>query len=279
MAPLGLLVLALIGLSVIVVVRRARRRALRRRLMTEPLPEEWERILKQNVPLYSRLPDAVQRQLRGLINIFLYEKRFEGCGGLEITDEVRVTVAAQACILLLNRKTDFYPRLSSILVYPGAYVAKEVWRTPAGFEVEEESVRLGESWDSGTVVLAWDNVKHGAGDWKDGHNVVLHEFAHRLDQQDGTADGAPILEQRSRYVSWARTLSREFEQLQKRAKRGRKTVMDEYGATDPAEFFAVATETFFEKSRQMKKKHPELYSELRSYYKLDPATWPRKMET
>ncbi len=135
MVPLGLLVLALIGLSVIVVVRRGRRRALRRRLMTEPLPEEWERILKQNVPLYSRLPDAVQRQLRGLINIFLYEKRFEGCGGLEITDEIRVTVAAQACILLLNRKTDFYPRLSSILVYPVAYMAKEVWQTPAGFEV------------------------------------------------------------------------------------------------------------------------------------------------
>ncbi len=279
MVLLGLLVLALFGLSVIFLVRRARRSARWERLMTEPLPEEWERILKQNVPLYSRLPNAVQRQLRGLINIFVYEKRFEGCGGLEITDEIRVTVAAQACILLLNRKTDFYPRLSSILVYPGAYVAKEVWRTPAGFEVEEESVRLGESWDSGTVVLAWDNVTHGAGDWKDGHNVVLHEFAHRLDQQDGTADGAPILEQRSRYVSWARTPSREFEQLQKRVRRGRKTVMDEYGATDPAEFFAVATETFFEKSRQMKKKHPELYSELRSYYKLDPATWPRKIET
>ena len=172
--------------------------------MTEPLPEEWERILKQNVPLYSRLPDALRRQLQGLINIFLHEKRFEGCSGLEITDEIRVTVAAQACILLLNRKTDFYPRLSSILVYPGAYMAKEVWQTPAGFEVEEESVRLGESWESGTVVLAWDNIKHGAWDWKDGHNVVLHEFAHRLDQQNGTANGAPILAQRSRYVTWAR---------------------------------------------------------------------------
>ncbi len=276
MVPLTLLVFALFGLSIIFLVRRARRSALREQLMTEPLPEEWEPILKQNVPLYSRLPDEMQRELRGLINIFLHEKRFEGCGGLEITDEIRVTVAGQACILLLNRKTDFYPRLSSILVYPGAYVAKEVWHTEAGFEVEEDSVRLGESWDSGTVVLAWDIVKHGAWDWKDGHNVVLHEFAHRLDQQDGTADGAPILEQRSRYVTWARTLSSEYEQLQKRVKRGRKTVMDDYGATDPAEFFAVATETFFEKSRQMKKKHPELYSELRTYYKLDPATWPRK---
>ncbi len=277
MVPVGLLVLALFGLSVFFLVRRARRSALWERLMTEPLPEEWEPILKQNVPLYSRLPDEMQRELRGLINIFLHEKQFEGCGGLEITDEIRVTVAGQACILLLNRRTDFYPRLSSILVYPGAYVAKEVWHTPAGVEIEEDSVRFGESWDSGTVVLAWDIVKHGAWDWKDGHNVVLHEFAHRLDQQDGTADGAPILEQRSRYVTWARTLSREYEQLQKKVKRGRKTVMDDYGATDPAEFFAVATETFFEKSRQMKKKHPELYAELRTYYKLDPATWPRKV--
>ncbi len=277
MVPVGLLVLALFGLSVFFLVRRARRGALRERLMAEPLPEQWEPILKQNVPLYSRLPDEMQRELRGLINIFLHEKRFEGCGGLEITDEIRVTVAGQACILLLNRKTDFYPRLSSILVYPGAYVAKEVWHTEAGFEVEEDSVRFGESWDSGTVVLAWDIVKHGAWDWKDGHNVVLHEFAHRLDQQDGTADGAPILEQRSRYVTWARTLSREYEQLQKKVKRGRKTVMDDYGATDPAEFFAVATETFFEKSRQMKKKHPELYSELRTYYKLYPSTWPRNV--
>ncbi|MCH8964235.1 MAG: zinc-dependent peptidase [Planctomycetes bacterium] len=246
--------------------------------MAEPLPEEWETVLKQNVPLYSLLPAEMQRELRGLINIFLHEKRFEGCGGLEITDEIRVTVAGQACILLLNRKTDFYPRLTSILVYPGAYVAKEVWHTSAGVAVEEDSVRLGESWDSGTVVLAWDSIKHGAWDWKDGHNIVMHEFAHRLDQQDGTADGAPILEQRSRYVTWARTLSREYEQLQKKVKRGRKTVMDDYGATDPAEFFAVATETFFEKSRQMKKKHPELYSELHSYYKLDPAAWPRKIE-
>ena len=278
MARLTLLVLALFGLSVFFLVRRARRKALRERLMAEPLPEEWETILKQNVPLYSRLPDEMQRELRGLINIFLHEKQFEGCGGLEITDEIRVTVAGQACILLLNRKTDFYPRLTSILVYPGAYVAKEVWRTSAGFEVEEDSVRLGESWASGTVVLAWDSIKHGAWDWKDGHNIVMHEFAHRLDQQDGTADGAPILEQRSRYVTWARTLSREYEQLQKKVKRGRKTVMDDYGATDPAEFFAVATETFFEKSRQMKKKHPELYAELHSYYKLDPAAWPRKIE-
>ncbi len=276
MVPLTLLVLALFGLSVFFLVRRARRGALRERLMAEPLPEEWENILKQNVPLYSRLPDEMQRELRGLINIFLHEKRFEGCGGLEITDEIRVTVAGQACILLLNRKTDYYPRLSSILVYPGAYVAKEVWHTEAGVAVVEDSVRLGESWDSGTVVLSWDSIKHGAWDWKDGNNLVLHEFAHRLDQQDGTADGAPILEQRSRYVSWARTLSREYEQLQKKVKRGRKTVMDEYGASDPAEFFAVATETFFEKSRQMKKKHPELYSELRTYYNLDPATWPRK---
>ena len=256
--------------------RRFRRKWIRptrrKRLFASPFPDEWVGILEENVPLYRLLPEPLRRELHGHINVFLGEKTFEGCGGLEMTDEIRVTIAAQACILLLNRRTKCYPRLISILVYPSAYVAKK-HKGPGSTEVADVQVRLGESWQHGAVVLSWDSVIRGASDIKDGHNVVMHEFAHQLDQEDGAADGAPILEQRSQYVTWARVLSRDFEQLQKKARRGRRTVMHRYGASNPAEFFAVLTETFFEKPRQLKKKHPELYDEVKDFYKVDPLEW------
>ena len=174
-------------------------------------------------------------------------------------------------MLLLNRKVECYPKLYSILVYPSTYVAGA--RDSLGGEWQEESVRLGESWQSGAVVLAWDNVRHGAANFKDGHNVTMHEFAHQLDQEDGAGDGTPILESRSAYSAWARVFSKEYELLQRKTARGRKSVMYGYGATNPAEFFAVSTETFFEKPRQLKKNHPELFSELQAFYKVNPLEW------
>jgi Mlc titration factor MtfA (ptsG expression regulator) len=140
-------------------------------------------------------------------------------------------------------------------------------------------VRLGESWGSGTVVLSWDHVKGGAMNFRDGHNVAIHEFAHQLDQEDGVSDGTPCLENRSAYSEWARVLSRDYETLRDKAGKGRKSVMDKYGATNPAEFFAVATETFFEKPRQLHKKHPDLYEELREYYRVNPLCWSAKRES
>jgi len=235
-----------------------------------PFPEQWEKIVQKNVPLYNRLPAPLKEQLHGLVQIFVKEKKFEGCGGLKITDEIKVTIAAQACILLLNRKTACFRKLRTILVYPHTYIART--KSSNGMiTIDGHSVRLGESWQNGPVVLAWDSVTGGTSNVTDARNVVLHEFAHQLDQEDGAADGAPVLEHRSSYITWARVLSMEYETLQKR-KSGR-TVMNKYGATNPAEFFAVATETFFEKSRQMKKNHPELYDELKNYYKLDPVEW------
>ena len=251
---------------------RGFRKRRRIRLMARPFPAEWRGLLEKNVALYRHLPDSLKDQLHADIHLFLAEKRFEGCKGFEITDEVRLTIAAQACILLLNHKTKFFSKLTTILVYPGAYVAKKMSRLGSEY-VEDESVRLGESWDSGTLVLAWDHVKQGPRDINDGHNVVLHEFAHQLDQEEGEADGAPILEHRSSYVAWARVLGREFENLQEEVKHHVKDDMDGYGATNPAEFFAVATETFFEKPQQLKRKHAELYGQLRGYYKMDPAEW------
>jgi Mlc titration factor MtfA (ptsG expression regulator) len=237
----------------------------RRRALAAPFPDGWLTIIRQNIPPYSKLSPEMQQQVRDYTQEFLYDKKFEGCGGLTVDDEIRVTIAAQASLLLLNRKVRCYPRLYSVLVYPSAYVAKS--------ETDEKSVRLGESWRTGAVVLAWDSAQHGAANFADGRNLVIHEFAHQLDQEDGSGDGAPILDGRSSYTAWARVLSREYERLRKRVDKGKKSVIDAYGASHPAEFFAVASEAFFEKPRQLSSKHPELYDELRKFYQVDPQEW------
>ena len=243
----------------------------RQRLRTQSFPSAWLTIIEKNVSFYNHLPQADQQELQAHIQVFLAEKLFEGCGGLELTDEIKVTIAAQACLLLLHRETDYYPRLITILVYPHAYLAKGAVSIGGGAVLESETARLGEAWKDGLVVLSWDDVRQGASDLHDGHNVVLHEFAHQLDQQDGSADGAPILERRSQYVTWARVLSEEYEQLRRDAEHGRTNVLDEYGATNLAEFFAVATECFFEKPIPLRRKHRQLYEELKEYYRQDPA--------
>lgn len=250
---------------------RYRRFQKRRLLLSNPFSAEWSTILTGNLPPYQKMPAALRQQLHDYIKIFIGEKSFEGCGGLELTDEIRVTIAAQACMLLLNRSSDCYPKLYSVLVYPSTYVVGT--RTNMLAQPADQSVRLGESWNHGAVVLAWDSVKSGAVNFRDGHNVAMHEFAHQLDQEDGRGDGAPILENRSAYSVWSQVFSKEYELLQYQTKNGRKSVMDKYGATNAAEFFAVATETFFEKPAQLKNKHPDLYHELQGYYQVDPIEW------
>lgn len=232
----------------------------RKRCLAVPFPPEWEEILKRNVGLYPRLPQRLKDELKDRVRIFLEEKNFEGCGGLEITDEIRVTVAGSACLLLLNRVTNYFRGLSTILMYPRGYR-------------DGEEGRLGESWGNGTVVLSWCDVTRSSLDVKDGHNLVLHEFAHQLDQQDGVADGVPPLQNASRYATWASMLESEYSRLVRMAEKGKRDVLDAYGATNEAEFFAVATETFFEKPRQLHKKHPELYAQLKEFYQLDPEAW------
>jgi Mlc titration factor MtfA (ptsG expression regulator) len=250
-------------------VRNKRRDQLR----ATPLPDEWRSILRRNVPYYACLPPDKRAELDGLIQVFLAEKSFEGAGGLEMTDEIRVTIAAQACVLLLGREPRFYPGLDAVIVYPHAYVSRMARRGPDGTVSDGPQVRLGESWKQGALVLSWDDVMSGAGDIHDGHNVVFHEFAHQLDSEYGPADGAPLLEKRSMYVAWARVLGAEYEDLVKRVRRHAPTFLDAYGATSPAEFFAVATEFFFERPRAMRVGHPELYEQLKRFYRQDPATW------
>ncbi|MGO9414579.1 MAG: zinc-dependent peptidase [Syntrophobacteraceae bacterium] len=243
----------------------------REKLRNQPFPPAWLGIIEKNVPIYHRLSLADKKEIQGHILVFLAEKNFEGCGGLEASDEIKVTIAAHACILLLHRETDYYPGLYSILVYPSAFIAKGYVEFAPGYYAETEQVHLGESWKRGALILSWDDVLANAGDVHDGHNVVLHEFAHQLDLEDGYANGAPPLPRWSRYVAWARILQKDYSKLRKDAEQGRSTVLDEYGATDPAEFFAVATECFFEKPVQLQSKHPELYEELKLYFQQDPA--------
>ncbi len=236
-------------------------------------------MLVRRYSMYSRLSPADRRELEGHIRVFLAEKRFEGCGGQEVTDEVRVLIAAQACLLLLHRDTDCYPLLHSILVYPSSYIAKTWHWEKDGTIIEGNQVRGGESWPHGTVVLAWDGAFAGAVELNKNRNLVLHEFAHQLDEEDGIADGAPLLSGSNlwqihhRYQAWARVLSDEFQQLRRAAEEGRETVLDTYGAQNPAEFFAVVTECFFEKPGRLKERHPALYAELQEFYRQDPLLY------
>jgi len=243
----------------------------RRRRRSRSFPEAWRAILQSAIPVYATLSATDREELRGHIQVFLAEKRFEGAAGLEITDEIRLTIAAYACVLLLHRPTNYYPGLHTIIVYPGAYVAERVTREPDGIVSERNETRLGESSPRGAVVLAWDAVSAAASGVGDCRNVVLHEFAHQLDAEDGSVEGAPILPDPSRYDAWARILGREYERLRRDASLGRATVLDRYGATSPAEFFAVATECFFTRPDRLRAHHAELYNELRQYYRQDPA--------
>lgn len=245
----------------------------RNKIAGRQFPEAWLWLLRKNVPLYGRLPEADQEELKRHILVFMAEKRFEGCGGLRMTDQIRITIAGHACILLLHRKTDYYPGLKTILVYPHAYVAENLRHVGGGVVLETEDVRAGESWHRGSVVLSWDDVHRTAADGHDGQNVVLHEFAHQLDSSGGRGDDTPVLHDRSSFLAWARALGEDYENFRRDIEEDRADVLDEYGATDPAEFFAVATECFFEIPKDLQEVYPRLYEELKRFYQQDPATF------
>jgi Mlc titration factor MtfA (ptsG expression regulator) len=205
--------------------------------------------------------------------VFISEKDFVGCNGIEINDEIKVTIAAQACLLLLNRKTNYYPKLKTILIYPSAFLKEQKQRNADGVQYTQHIALSGESWGFGKIVLSWEDSLHGAELPNDGHNVVIHEFAHQLDQENGKANGAPILGKNQNYQCWSEIFSKQFEILRHQASTGKPSIFDYYGATEPAEFFAVVSEVFFEKSKQFYQQHPELYKQLTDYYKVDPIHW------
>src|SRR5437588_1222437 len=244
---------------------------LRKRLKARPFPNEWLRIIKNNVAFFLRLSADDQAELLDHVQVFLAEKNFEGVE-LEITDEVRVTIAVQACLLLLHRKTDYFPRLLTILVYPSTYLADE--NRPITAEIWEEGkhARAGETGRTmGSMVLAWDAVQWGAADPSDGKNVVLHEFAHQLDYENFAADGTPALATRKQQLAWREVMRTEFASLRAAEETGIPTLLDTYGATNAAEFFAVSTEAFFERPVMLRAQHARLYAELKNYFRQDPV--------
>ena len=239
----------------------------------ELFKEEWRDLLVANVPLYSRLPEDLKSRLHERIARFIASTRFEGCNELELTEGMILTVAAQACLLVLNREGDPYPDLATVYLYPTTFSSVLKQQDASGVVTEGVVHRLGESWGTGTVVLAWDSVAHGARNTDDARNVTFHEFAHQLDHEDGDTDGAPTLSSREAYRSWARVFSANYAEVRERVEAGKSCLLDPYGATEPAEFFAVATETFFEKPRQLSRKYPDLYEELKGFYGVDPQEW------
>jgi len=273
-------------------------RAWRRRAWaSRPFPQAWRTILRRRVALYRRMPADLQQQLRRRILVFLAEKPFLGCGGLVVTDEMRVTIAAQACLLRFGRDAAMFPELKQILVYPGAFVVDRVDAAPGGVLREQRRTLAGESWSRGQVILSWQDVLDGARVDDDGHNVVLHEFAHQLDQESGSANGAPRLGSRAAQARWADVMGREFTALQERIRArevlqaraaaqwswfgasepapapGPVDLISDYGATNEAEFFAVVTEVFFEQAGALAERHPALFALLRDYYAVDPRQW------
>jgi len=261
---------------------KARRR---KKLLTRPLSPEWRRLVETLCPACNYLSAADRRELEGHIQIFLAEKKFEGCAGLAITDDMRLCIAANACLLLLHRQTDYFPGLQTVLVYPGSFVATVTRYIGHGVISEGPQTRAGESWPHGSVVLAWAVICQdlAAGGRT---NVIIHEFAHQLDYEAGYADGAPLLDpvtgadgktlrtRKERYANWARVMHSEYEKLRARVHSGiftESSVLRAYGATNPAEFFAVATESFFGQPRELLAQHPDLYAELKWYFNQDPA--------
>jgi len=245
----------------------------RRRIRARPFPAAWRKTLKTRVPYVGALPVDLQLRLKQLIQVFIAEKTFIGCDGLTITDEMRVTIAAQACLLLLGRTRGYYPKLREILVYPGSFVVEREHTDAIGVVHQARQVLSGESWERGQVILSWHDALQGAATPDDGQNVVIHEFAHQLDQETGVANGAPALPRRDQYARWSQVLGAEYRHLRAATSEQQTSLFNDYGASDPAEFFAVISEVFFEQSRRMADEHPDLYRELALFYALDPLSW------
>jgi Mlc titration factor MtfA (ptsG expression regulator) len=244
------------------------RQALARPLAAGPLA-----VIERNVVQYRGMPPRQREQLQRLVKRFLHEKTFVGCAGLEVSDEMRLTIAAQACLLLLNRETEVYPGLHAVLVYPGAFLVPRKEIDAGGVVTETRQDLLGESWGDGRVILSWDHVRRAGHDPDGAQNVVLHEFAHQLDSESGSTNGAPALGSPERYRRWSETLARDFALLRQDTYWGYRDVLDPYGASSPAEFFAVATESFFEQPHALATRHPELYAEFKRYFRVDPREW------
>lgn len=243
------------------------------RLLSSDLTPHQRAILHAQIPLLERLPSELHPALEGKINRFLDQVDMYGCEGLELTEDMELSIAGQACLLIVNSKS-WYTTLRTVLVYPAAF--KSIQQVRDGYVVREaEVVRLGESWAHGPVILSWADSHQGAQNDHDGKNVVLHEFAHQLDALSGHVDGVPILNRRQSFAEWERVFLDAFDRHQTATDRGARTVIDAYGAQNHQEFLAVAVELFFERPDDLNETEPALYQQLSLLLGLDPAMWTR----
>jgi len=243
----------------------------RKWILGKPFPESWQRILENEVPYYQKLPHSYRETLKKRMLVFLDEKLFEGCGGLQMTDRIKIIISAYACVLLLEETSDYYPDLQSILVYPDDYVAPVHEEDHAGIVTTGSEARKGESWNIGSIVLSWSDIEENIYDESNNQNLIFHEFAHQLDQRYGLTAGLTIEGNVIQENEWNKVLAESYKNLRKKADRRKKTVLDIYGATEPAEFFSVATEAYFEDSFRLKEEYPALYHLLKSFYIIDPV--------
>ncbi len=243
----------------------------RRRILATPFPDHWHACLVDNMALFQFLSPSEQARLQDKSQIFITEKTWEGCRGLTMTEEIQVIIAAQACLLVLELADNYFDNVQTILVYPTAFVAPREQPLGEGTVLEEKAELLGEAHYRGPVLLAWDEVLAAARQPGHGDNLVFHEFAHQLDMQDGLLNGTPLLPSRQLARRWQQVMTAEFNRLRRQAERGTYSDLDDYGATDEAEFFAVVTESFFDQPDVLQRRHPQLYDLLRDFYGQDPV--------
>lgn len=247
------------------------KRQARAKYLGTALSDDQRAIVADEVPLTRRLPPGLRGAFEGKIALFLHQVEFVGCNGLEVTEEMRLSIAAQACLLVAN--TDIWYRyLNTVLIYPGAFKSRV--QAHDGYVVtEHEVVRIGESWMRGPVVLSWAHSRQGAADSADGHNVVFHEFAHRIDALSGDTNGVPVLGEGQSFAEWEAVFLDAYERHLRNVEAGHRTVFDAYGATNHEEFFAVSVEVFMEKPKALNREAPAVYAQLAKLFRLDPLQW------
>lgn len=270
MSPWLILVIPLL-IAAFFAYRAWARRRRRDALLAAPLTPQQREIIARLVPITRRLPDHLRKKLEGKINLFLDQIAFRGKGGIEVTEEMRLSIAAQACLLIVNSPA-WYDTLRNVLIYPSVIRTRR--DSHDGHFVREHDLSMaGESWVRGPVVLSWDHALEGGLDDSDGYNVVIHEFAHQLDSLTGHTNGIPVLHKGQDYAGWEKAMLDAFQRHAEQVEARQNTLIDPYGATNHEEFLAEAIVTFFEKPVALRGEEPELYAQFAELLAIDPAQW------
>jgi MtfA peptidase len=251
------------------------RRRRRRKLLSTPLSTDQRRLMHAATPLCAALPKTLQARHEGIVQVLLAEKHLEAAGGLVLTESMHLAIAGQAALLQLRRDADYYPDLDTVLIYPTSFFVDQIEPDEDGFVHEGADERAGESWQRGAVVLSWEDADRESVH-RDGYNVVLHEFAHQLDDQSGEADGTPLLRTIELAARWPDVFQPAFERHRRNLRRGCEILFDEDAAESPSEFFATAVELFFELPRDLEREFRDVYRLLTDYLELNPAAWSER---